>query len=763
MKETFLRKGERFVLPELSDKLALGSDEFLVQQIFQGGMGTCAKIQNSSGQVFALKIIHTDLLEDNLALRRYIEEMKTWLTLSACDGVVEALCLIRINDIPCIAAKWMDNGNMRPFIVQKDAYLFYTSIDRIASTLNWAYSNYSIIHRDLKPENILLDKSGNAFIADWGLSRPISQQSSETDFANALNKLSNRIDITEAGSFLGTILYASPEQILGLKNIDHRSDIYSLGCIMYEWETGTPPFIANNPQEIALQHLRSKPKRIGGFLTNTNFKVEKIIMKCLEKNPEKRFQTYQEFISAFRSIAKKNTKFKPFVVAERYQVPIIGQGEFKNNLEGKKFKAIYSPSEEYALIEFNDIEPYLLEAESLLTLGKYKEAKEILEGFYTRDFILNLTDNPFVQNICINYALALRYTEEIDKAISVLRTLDKASNKSATYFLNLSMLYLIKKEWIKAETLCKEGIKKFPNDNELLGNLTISLTSQNKLQEAAQFSSARISISRNVNSLEEAAMILYKIAERKKNMDFPNAIKNYKSALSLLQEAKQLNPKFESGRLSISNVLFKLKKYRESSDEAIHIYNTTKVRKIGEIAASYIARNMLWTSSFEEGKAFCEKQPKFFPKSIFIKRVLSQILVEGYVINNYQDGVRVVEKSSLEFFTSVIQDKQNRLPSDFMYLAQIYAWMGDSKNLNKSIELLNEGIELYPDHWMLNYYVAAIYQLHGYLDEALIDAIEAKNKAPWRETTYLLISSIYNNKGDNIKTNKEIIYSQIES
>src|SRR5690554_919273 len=203
IKDTFLDINQKLVLPDLSDKLGLTATDFVVRDIFQGGMGTCAKIQSVDSQFFALKIIHTSLLDNELALQRYIGEMKTWLTLSACNGVVEAFCLTNVNQIPCIAAKWMDRGNLRPYISQINAELFYRSIDRIASTLDWAFTNYAIIHRDLKPENILLDKIGNAFIADWGLSRPISKQSEETNFEGALNKLSNRIDITEAGSFLG--------------------------------------------------------------------------------------------------------------------------------------------------------------------------------------------------------------------------------------------------------------------------------------------------------------------------------------------------------------------------------------------------------------------------------------------------------------------------------------------------------------------------------------------------------------------------------
>ena len=751
--QTFFKVNQQFILPDLSDKLGLTSPDFKITEIYKGGMGICAKIQNTNGQNFAVKIIHNNLIQDKHALHRYIDEMKTWLTLSACNGVVEAICLTKINDIPCIASQWMDYGNIRPFLSQKNPELFYENIDRIASTLDWAFTKYSIIHRDLKPENILLDKTGKAFIADWGLSRPISKLTEETNFQNALSKLSNRIDITDAGSFLGTILYASPEQILGLKGIDHRSDIYSLGCIMYEWETGTPPFIANTPQEIALQHLRNRPKSIGDFFKNTNYKVENIIEKCLEKEPNRRYQNYSDLIDAFQSIATRHSTFKKFVVTERYKVPMIGEDEFKEKLKGKKLNAIYSKEEKCAVIEESDIEPYLKEAQSLMVLGEYEKVKNILDGFYIHDFFKDIPDSTFVQHICINLALALRYLGEVDNGIFVLRTIDNAKSKPVSYFLNLSLLHLLKNEYANAESICKQGLKLFPTDNELLGNLTIALLNQDKLTEAAETATKRITISRNVNSLEELAGVLNRIADSQKNKEFPTAIKNYKTALRYLEEAKQLNPNFESGRLSIANILYKLKKYGESTEEAVQVCNTTKVKTIAEIGTYYVARNLLWTSEFVESKNFCDKWLKTYPDSIFLKRVLSETLVDGYVLGNYQNGVRVIEKSSLDFFTHIIEDKKNRIASDFMFLAKIHAWMGEEENINYAIELLQQGTTLYPNYWKFDFTLATIYQLQKHYDDGLALAIESKRKAPWREFNYFLISSIYRDKGDSANAN----------
>jgi serine/threonine protein kinase len=762
MENTFLYPQQRLTLPDLADKLRLNSPNFYVEKIFQGGMGTCAKIISTNNQPFALKIIHSSLLANENASQRYIEEMKTWLTLSACNGVVEAICLTKVNEIPCVAAQWMAAGSLRPFIKNVNPEFFYKNIDRIASTLQWAFSNYSIIHRDLKPENILLDENGSAFVADWGLARPISKPSNEPNFDTAVNKLSNRIDLTEVGTCIGTIVYASPEQILGQQNIDHRSDIYSLGCMMYEWETGVPPFIANSIREIAYLHLNAKPKKIGGFFKSTHYKVERIIDKCLEKKPDKRYQTYEELINELQSIAQKNSNYKKFVVSERYKVPIIGKNEFVNKLESRSIPAHFSQDGKHAIIELDDIMPYLKEADSLISLGEYEKAKNIYQKFFVPDLFLKIPDHEFVQTIAINYSFTLKNLNQIEDAINVITCIDKAENKPATYFINLSLCYLVKKEWGNAEKVCKEGLLKYPNDIDLIGNMTISLSFQNKLQEAVESATKRLKISRDVHSLEEAANVLYQLAETQKNTNFPEAIKNYNMALLLLQEAKELNSKFFTARLSIANILYKLRKYDESSKE---LAETSKLQQgIPEIGAFYMARNLLWTSNFEAGKQFCEKWLEKFPNSIFLKKVYVEIMIDGYLLNGKPDEIDNFKIDPVNFFNECLRNKETTNPNDYIYLSKIFMWMGGDENINYAMALLEEGLQSYPDNWEFNFWIATYLKHYNQIDNALIESLEAKRKAPWREKNCELLYSIYKTKGDMANSEKyKKEYEKIEA
>jgi serine/threonine protein kinase/Tfp pilus assembly protein PilF len=143
-----------------------------------------------------------------------------------------------------------------------------------------------VIHRDLKPSNIMIDKDGNARIMDFGIARSLKGKG-----------------ITGAGVIIGTPEYMSPEQVEG-KDIDHRSDVYSLGVILYEMVTGQLPFEGDTPLAVALKHKNDKPKDPNEYNTQIPDDLNRLIMKCLEKNKETRYQNAYELISVLDQIQK---------------------------------------------------------------------------------------------------------------------------------------------------------------------------------------------------------------------------------------------------------------------------------------------------------------------------------------------------------------------------------------------------------------------------------------------------------------------------
>jgi len=137
-----------------------------------------------------------------------------------------------------------------------------------------------IVHRDVKPQNILIDRQGHAKVSDFGIA-------TGPDWTR----------VTRAGAVIGSARYMSPEQIRS-KPVDGRSDIYSLGVVMYEMLAGNPPFDGTNMPEIARLHLNTPPPPLSQVRTDLPSGLERVIMRCLEKSPDDRFSSMDELLGA---------------------------------------------------------------------------------------------------------------------------------------------------------------------------------------------------------------------------------------------------------------------------------------------------------------------------------------------------------------------------------------------------------------------------------------------------------------------------------
>ena len=738
-------------LPELSGKLNIVSDSFYIRQKFDGRMGTCYRIEDSLGKSYALKVIHPDLILNDTSLSRYSEELKLWLTFSACDAVAEAIAVIRINEIPCVISVWMGGGDMTALIHHNDKALFYSSFDRIISALKWVNDHYHVIHRDLKPGNILLDSENKAYVADWGLAKIVSDGLNEVRQSTTI-KSGEASHLTQEGYFVGTIIYASPEQIMGRRNIDHRSDIYSLGCMMYEWETGQPPFIANTIREIATGHLNTRPQKLGGLFKSTRFRAESIIMKCLEKDPADRYQTYDELLAALHAAARKVLpNFTPYVVNERHCAVNVGQNDLGKKIAGGRFGVIGSKGINVA--DAADIEPYLKEAASLMALGEYSKSADIYRRFFNKDTVSRFPDVMFNQIIAVNYADCLNLLHKTDEALEVISSIKDAKTKPAEYYVNLSNIYISALDFTNSLAITREGLRLYPRDIDLMGNRTLALTQLNRLEDAIASANERLQYGHDIHAICEAATLQYKYAESLKNTDFPKAINLYKKALRLFRSALEINPRYQNALYNVALILFKMKRYTDAMNFGAEI---SKIEQgTSEVNAFYAARNMLWVSAFESGLKFCDNWLKTYPDSIMLQRVRAEILVDGYVIGNVtKDGQHVIEPSSLDFFTKNIKDEKNRIPSDLIFLAKLHCWMDEDNQIDYGFRLLEWGEKNYPDNWKFNFYLAAFSHKYGDEDAALSNALKCKHKAPWRESIYNLLAQIYSAKGDSISASK---------
>jgi serine/threonine protein kinase len=539
-----LERGTSLELPDLAAIENLKSTHFSVVEVLRGGMGRCLHVRHvGTGREYALKTILPEGLQRELAYRRFVEEIKVWITLSSNGGVVPAYCIERINEVPAVCAKWMKHGSLRRFLSLKSPRFFYETMDRIARTLGWAWGAYLVVHRDLKPDNLLLNSKDWPHVADWGIARIVLDHRHPNDQKTTGTKARADLRLTMPGSFVGTLPYSSPEQLIDATSADHRSDIYSLGCIMYEWETGTPPFCEGSPEDIAYAHLYKTPPQLGGWLRKSSFGADKVIATCLKKRPEDRFQDYDELLRALGEASKaKKVSWNPIRISQSSLMPRVGWNEFGERLAHDK-SAAHSKDKRYALIDGEKYETFLHEAETLMGLGEWEKAANILGSFFVPEMVHSNPDIPYLQGIAVNYANCLLNLGKNREALQVLQTVSSAEAKPAEFFVSYSNALLHAKEFPKAESVAREGLRSFPSDKDILGNLTISLHHQGKLPEAIEIATQRLRLSRDVHSLEEAASVLRFLAARNEGDDWPATFEMYKRALSLLEEAKGMNPR----------------------------------------------------------------------------------------------------------------------------------------------------------------------------------------------------------------------------
>jgi len=739
-------------LPELANRLGLSSEEFRVDCILKGGMGECIRIVQGE-ESFALKVIQRNFVEDPDEWNRYLREVQIWQTLSACDGVVEALCSIRVNEIPMVCSRWMQGGDLRRHLRNRSPEFFFSVMARIVGTLAWAHQQHQVIHRDLKPDNILLDEANLAFVSDWGLARPLTVPPPQ---ANGRATIASpgvaHPALTVAGSFLGTVSYASPEQLMGNAALDHRTDIYSLGCLMHEWEAGGCPFTGTTAEEIALKQLFEAPPPLASFFRRTAFGAEDLIRQCLEKDPKKRLSDYGSLDRALAEAAKiRNIHYESFSPGIRYSMPMVGARtlgdyDFESALKGH--------AGTHQLVPFSEVEQFIREAEALTAVGDYQKAEEIYSLLFVPESVKDVPDDPTNQCITISYAFCLTALGRAAEAIEVLDHLSGAQEKPAGYFVNLSHAQLRRANYRGAASTAVYGLRQYPDDQDLVGNLLIAQSSLGAFAEAAATAQVRLSHNRHVHSLEEVAALHRKYADSILELDWPVAVKNLKYAVKLLREAKELNPRYLPVRMLLPMTLEVMTAYTQCSSE-LDAAKQLPLNDSDLVFFAYLSARCLdrvgghkaclkfcdgWLKRIAEVEA-TNPIPKL--NVVRLERVRAITIADGFAIGRMTDGgKRIVVPEAEEFFANIVNDEKMREPGDFCYLARFHEWVAEYE---EATVVLDEAESLYPKYWEIPFQRAQFHIRAGDYDGAYTPADQATQLAPWRSQTWELLARV--NKG----------------
>jgi hypothetical protein len=274
--------------PDLSGRRI--GDYQLLRRLGRGGMAEVYLAEQLSlRRQVALKVLKTNLARDEAYIRRFQNEAQ------AAAKLVHAN-IVQIYEVGCadgtyyISQEYVPGQNLKQLLARLghgvDAVQAVNIIRQVAAGLHKA-AEQKIIHRDVKPENIMITPGGEVKVADFGLARVVRD-------GEALN-------LTQVGITMGTPLYMSPEQVEG-RAVDPRSDIYSFGVTSYHMLAGHPPFDGPTALNVAVQHLKTEPKRLEVICPNLPDGLCRIVHRMLAKKPDERYQRAIDLLKDLKAL-----------------------------------------------------------------------------------------------------------------------------------------------------------------------------------------------------------------------------------------------------------------------------------------------------------------------------------------------------------------------------------------------------------------------------------------------------------------------------
>lgn len=295
----------------------------IIAPMGQGGMATIYKAYHARlDRTVAIKMMHQAFLEDQNFLSRFEREAQIVAKLEH-PNIVPVYDFADYEGQPYLVMKYIEGQTLKA--LNDRAGLSADDVLRvmqpIADALDYAHRQ-GVLHRDIKPSNIILGTDGTIYLTDFGLARlaQLGQSTLSTDL------------------LVGTPNYISPEQAMGTKDIDSRTDLYSLGVVLYELVVGRVPFSADTPFAVIHDHIYTPLPAPSSINPNINPEVEAVLVKALSKKPAERYNTATEMIAAFRHAADSQTQgAKP---SERETLLIDAQ-------EMKRVSAPPRPTPEY--------------------------------------------------------------------------------------------------------------------------------------------------------------------------------------------------------------------------------------------------------------------------------------------------------------------------------------------------------------------------------------------------------------------------------
>jgi serine/threonine protein kinase/tetratricopeptide (TPR) repeat protein len=723
---------------ELTTGSTFASRYQIIEELGKGGMGKVYKVFDQEVQAkMALKLIKPEVSADKNTIDRFRNELKI-----ARDISHKNIC--RMYDLGMeagnyfITMEYVSGEDLKSFIRRSRQLVVGTAIfiaKQVCEGLAEAH-RVGVVHRDLKPGNIMIDKEGNAKIMDFGIARSISVKG-----------------ITGAGVMIGTPEYMSPEQVEG-KEVDKRSDIYSLGIILYEMLTGQVPFEGDTPFTIGVKQKSEIPKDPRGLNAQIPQDLSRLILKCLEKDKGRRYQSADELGTDLEKIEKG------IPTAER-PVPRRKTVTSKPITLTISRKKLFIPAVSIILLAVLGVVLWRVLAPSKTPLAPREKVSIAVISFENQtgdknyDYLRKVIPNLLITSLEQSGNFSVTTWER-------LLDLVKQTGKGDAEFIDRDLGFeLCRMDGIRTIVLgsfAKAG-DVFATDVKILDAETKRL-----LKSASSNGEGEGSILKSqINELSRQISLGAGISESKVNAEkariadvttssveaYDNYLKGMiansqiyrKEALQYFEKAVELDPTFALAYLGLAstyNALGDIKSRDQALEKAKANYQKLTEKEKFYLDASYA--DYIEQNQLKSLQIFQDAAGKY-PKEKYIHQRL------GW----YYGGTGQLEKA-LEEYQKVLQLD----PSFGLALNQMGYIYASLKNYEKAIECLEKYAALAPTEANPLDTLAEIYFWMGNLDEAIAKYKEALEKKPDFLTSIHNIQYLYALKEDYAEAAKWI-------
>jgi len=736
---------ETIVAPkeELTTGTSFAGRYQIIEELGKGGMGKVYKAHDTEiNEKVALKLIKPEVAADEKTVERFRNELKLARKISH-KNVCRMYHLSKIEDAQYITMEYVSGEDLKSLIRKIGQLPIAKAVSiaqQVCEGLDAAHK-LGVVHRDLKPQNIMIDDKGNTRIMDFGIARSLKTKG-----------------ITEAGMMIGTPEYMSPEQVEG-EETDHRSDIYSLGVILYEMVTGRVPFEGDTSISIALKHKKETPLNPRELNAQIPEHLSWLILRCMEKDKERRYQEAKELFSELGEIGKEKPKTRR-----------ISEMDWKNSIAVLPF-ADLSPQkdQEYfcdglseeiinALTKIKDLRvvartsafSFKGEKMDVRDIGKKLNVDTVLEGS-VRKAGSRLRITSQLINVADGYHL---WSEKYDRDMEDIFAIQDEVTLAIMDRLKGKLLGEEKAELTKRHTENLEAYNLYLEGRHLLREMTKESLQKGIecLQKAIEidpnYAMAYIGVASYYNNLgfyhflppklsfpkakeaaEKALQIDDSLAEAHTALGFFKMLYewDWEGAEREYKRAIELNPSYATGHNLYAHYLMIMGRPEEATAENIHAQELNPLsRNVALMRANIIWGARQYDQSIVELKKLLEVSPTFYVGHYW--------LAFPYALKGMLDeAIAAVEKA--------MAMSGGGAPLMWMAFGMIHSFAGKREEAEKALQkMMEQSKQTYVAPWMM----AVVHAGLGEKDKAF-ELLEESYKMRDHWLTYLKASPVVDN------------------